>query len=97
MTMNTRLSPKTHMSTFSDKNLTTLESLVLEVALEDAHQHQSLHGSTHHTKICEMSQQDYKAIVKLPGNTVCADCQAHDTEWASVTYGILLCANCSKS
>jgi len=30
----------------------------------------------------------------IPGNSNCADCGAPDPNWASVSYGILLCLNC---
>lgn len=43
-----------------------------------------------------MSQDEYAAIAQLPGNNACSDCgRTDDTEWASVTFGILLCAECS--
>ena len=90
MTMNP--SPSLRRSTFSDKNLTTLESLVLEVALEDAKQNLS---ALSQLQDCEMNAADYEKIRRLPGNDFCADCEGPDTEWASVTFGILLCADCS--
>ena len=88
--MNT-VSPRTRMSTFSE-NLTTLESLVLEVALEDANQMSP--PATSNSPL-EMSEAEYRAIASLEGNDQCADCGADDTEWASVTFGTLLCAECS--
>ena len=75
-------------STFSNNNLTTLESLVLEVALENASKTTSVDG-------CEMDAELYEQLSHLPGNDRCADCDSHDTEWASVSFGILLCATCS--
>ena len=31
----------------------------------------------------------------IPGNHACADCNAPNPEWASVTYGCLICMRCS--
>lgn len=35
------------------------------------------------------------AVRKAPGNTVCADCDAADPTWISITYGVVVCHNCS--
>lgn len=44
----------------------------------------------------KMSQQDYNILTRLPGNRSCIDCgNAEDTEWASVSYGVVLCTSCS--
>ncbi|GMJ13393.1 VAN3-like protein2, ARF-GAP domain 2 [Hibiscus trionum] len=32
---------------------------------------------------------------EIPGNDVCAECNAHEPEWASLNLGILLCIECS--
>ncbi|CAJ1076601.1 arf-GAP with dual PH domain-containing protein 2 [Xyrichtys novacula] len=34
-------------------------------------------------------------LVKQPGNSRCADCGAHDPEWASYKLGVFVCLNCS--
>ncbi|KAA8569459.1 hypothetical protein EYC84_001091 [Monilinia fructicola] len=34
-------------------------------------------------------------LVKLPGNNVCADCQARNPGWASWSLGIFLCMRCA--
>lgn len=34
-------------------------------------------------------------LYSIPGNEKCADCASPRPEWASVTYGILLCVQCS--
>lgn len=96
-------------SHFSDNALSTFESLVLEAQLESAHQaleeqHQSKKGSSsgkrgskksstpkHH----QMPFEEHEYIAGLGGNDKCADCGAADTEWASVSFGIVLCTECS--
>ena len=98
---------------FSERGLSTLESLVLECALEDVSSAAAAAGggnssntntstssptaaaSPHQDTSFEMAAEDYAALQQLPGNLECADCGDEDTEWASVTFGILLCAHCS--
>lgn len=79
-------------SSFSATRLSTLQSLVLEVAFEDAKQ---MSSNSDEIDDYEMKLDEYERISQLPGNDHCADCSSQDTEWASVTYGILLCAECS--
>jgi hypothetical protein len=33
-------------------------------------------------------------LKSLPGNQKCIDCGEHDPQWATVSYGALLCLNC---
>lgn len=38
-----------------------------------------------------------KLVSKLPGNNRCVDCGDLNPQWASVSYGVLLCLYCSAS
>ena len=31
----------------------------------------------------------------LPGNSTCVDCSSRNPEWASITYGVLICTKCA--
>ena len=44
----------------------------------------------------EMDPFEYQQLKRLPGNNVCLDCGlTSDTEWGSVTFGVVICADCS--
>jgi hypothetical protein len=40
-------------------------------------------------------QNCYKFLRSIPGNDRCIDCGSFDSDWASITYGILICLKCS--
>ena len=37
----------------------------------------------------------HKLMRSIPGNDRCVDCGSHHPDWASVSYGVLICMNCS--
>ena len=45
----------------------------------------------------EIKAQDQylQSLQEIPGNDNCADCGSSDPKWASITFGILICAQCS--
>lgn len=42
-----------------------------------------------------LSDEMRGALAAVPGNSVCADCRTPGPEWASLTFGILICIECS--
>merc|ERR1712151_119469 len=43
----------------------------------------------------QMSDEDQKIIKLLPGNDKCADCPTKSPQWASLSFGVLVCLECS--
>jgi hypothetical protein len=42
-----------------------------------------------------MLREDQKIVKSLEGNNICADCEQTNPTWCSVSFGILLCLECS--
>ncbi|OEU21759.1 Arf GTPase activating protein, partial [Fragilariopsis cylindrus CCMP1102] len=42
-----------------------------------------------------MLRDDQKIVKSLEGNNICADCEQTNPTWCSVSFGILLCLECS--
>jgi hypothetical protein len=43
----------------------------------------------------QMDSQVWIEVQAIPGNDLCADCNAPSPEWASVSHGIVICLDCS--
>ncbi|XP_016665743.1 ADP-ribosylation factor GTPase-activating protein AGD2 isoform X4 [Gossypium hirsutum] len=54
--------------------------------------------NNHHTsddQIGNRAESVSAVLREIPGNDVCAECNAHEPDWASLNLGILLCIECS--
>jgi len=49
----------------------------------------------HHDDGLSFPRNCKRLLFQIPGNTSCVDCGSASPEWASVTYGVLLCLTCS--
>ncbi|PPD99026.1 hypothetical protein GOBAR_DD03938 [Gossypium barbadense] len=55
--------------------------------------HNNLHTSE--DQIGNRAESVSAVLREIPGNDVCAECNAHEPDWASLNLGILLCIECS--
>ncbi|TYI96048.1 hypothetical protein E1A91_D01G042200v1 [Gossypium mustelinum] len=55
--------------------------------------HNNLHTSE--DQIGNRAESVSAVLREIPGNDVCAECNAHKPDWASLNLGILLCIECS--
>ncbi|CAL5373127.1 unnamed protein product [Camellia sinensis] len=44
---------------------------------------------------CGKSEKPVDTLKRIPGNDKCADCGAHEPDWASLNLGVLICIECS--
>jgi len=43
----------------------------------------------------QMTIADQQIIKAIPGNNICADCPTKSPQWASLSFGVLVCLECS--
>jgi len=43
----------------------------------------------------QMTISDQQVIKAIPGNNICADCPTKSPQWASLSFGVLVCLECS--
>jgi Arf-GAP/GTPase/ANK repeat/PH domain-containing protein 1/3 len=48
-----------------------------------------------HKRMNSSSEMEKKAVLKMEGNSECADCGQSNPEWASINHGCVLCIECS--
>ena len=45
----------------------------------------------------DLSNPELSEIIKIPGNEICADCEAKNPRWSSINNGVLICAKCTRN
>ena len=76
-------------SSSSSTSLSTSSSLSAVASELEALRLYPSHDGEHFPPACR------SLLLSLPGNTHCADCGSPKPEWANVSYGIMLCVQCS--
>eukprot|EP00535_Pseudo-nitzschia_heimii_P000417 CAMPEP_0197187482 /NCGR_PEP_ID=MMETSP1423-20130617/15931_1 /TAXON_ID=476441 /ORGANISM="Pseudo-nitzschia heimii, Strain UNC1101" /LENGTH=192 /DNA_ID=CAMNT_0042639057 /DNA_START=45 /DNA_END=623 /DNA_ORIENTATION=+ len=63
--------------------------------LEELRFHDNTSRNDIHSDGAPFPRSCRKLLRSIPGNSKCVDCENRNPDWASVTYGVLLCTKCS--
>jgi hypothetical protein len=63
--------------------------------LEEVKQRNGSSSSSVHAQYYPFPEASLKFLRSIPGNNACVDCGAQDPQWASISYGVLVCLKCS--
>ena len=80
------------MSTF-DIMTTAMEQRFLE---QEAALELNKLGRIHEHRLHPLPPACHELIRSIPGNDKCVDCGAHNPEWATISYGALICMRCAS-
>lgn len=47
------------------------------------------------SKVSDRNQRELLELLKVPGNSTCADCRANAPRWAAWNWGVFLCMTCA--